>query len=304
LEVALQARLRENLALFDASELARVVMGDAIFSNMMVFGAAWQKALVPISHEAIVSAIELNGAAVEKNLRAFEIGRWAVLYPEQAAGMLAPKVVQMPKTLDEKIAFRAEHLVKYQGPGLAKKYRKMVDGIEDTRLKRAVALGYHKLLSYKDEYEVARLHLETRAKAEEVFEGNFEMKVHLSPPLVAKEGPNGRPLKTEYGKGMMRLFPVMAKMKGLRGTPLDPFGRHPERKMERALIAQYETDMARVITDHGAKASDAAVALAELPLQIKGFGPVKVANEANAAKRREEILAALQHGDDVPAAAE
>ncbi len=304
LEVALQARLREKLALFDASELSRVVMGDAIFSNMMVFGAAWQKGLVPVSHEAIVSAIELNGAAVEKNLRAFEIGRWAVLYPEQAAGMLAPKVVQKPKTLEEKIAFREEHLVKYQGNGLAKKYRKLVDGIEDTRLKEAVALGYHKLLAYKDEYEVARLHLETRAKAEEVFEGNFEVKVHLSPPLLAKEGPNGRPLKTEYGAGMMRMFPILAKMKGLRGTPLDPFGRHPERKMERALIAQYEADMAKVVAGFGAQAPDAAVALAELPMQIKGFGPVKVANEAKAAKRREELLAALQQGETVSAAAE
>ncbi|WP_353308167.1 indolepyruvate ferredoxin oxidoreductase family protein [Shimia sp. NS0008-38b] len=304
LEVALQARLRDRLALFDASELARVVLGDGIFSNMMIFGAAWQRGLVPLSHGAIVSAIELNGAAVEKNLRAFEIGRWAVLYPEDAAGMLAPKVVQMPKTLDEKISFRADHLVKYQNKRLAKRYRKMVDGITDRNLKRAVALGYHKLLSYKDEYEVARLHLESRAKAEEVFDGDFEMKFHLSPPLLAKEGPNGRPLKSEFGASMMRAFPLLAKMKGLRGTPFDVFGRHPERKMERALIAQYEADMKAVIADHGESASDAAVALAELPLQIKGFGPVKVANEAKAAKRREELLLALRHGDVVETAAE
>ncbi|CUH53521.1 indolepyruvate ferredoxin oxidoreductase family protein [Shimia marina] len=304
LEVALQARLRDKLALFDASELARVVMGDAIFSNMMVFGAAWQNGLVPVSHAAIVSAIELNGAAVEKNLRAFEIGRWAVLYPEEAAGMLSPKVVQMPKSLEEKIAFRADHLVKYQGKGLAKKYRKLVESISDPRLKQAVALGYHKLLAYKDEYEVARLHLETRAKAEEVFEGDFSVKFHLSPPLVAKEGPNGRPLKSEYGAGMMRLFPLLARLKRLRGTPLDVFARHPERKMERALIAQYEADLAEIISEHGADAPDAAVALAELPLQIKGFGPVKMANQAKAAKRREELLAALQQGDQIKAAAE
>ncbi|MBO9476856.1 indolepyruvate ferredoxin oxidoreductase family protein [Shimia sp. R11_0] len=304
LEVALQARLRDKLALFDASELARVVMGDAIFSNMMVFGAAWQNGLVPVSHAAIVSAIELNGAAVEKNLRAFEIGRWAVLYPEEAAGMLSPKVVQMPKSLEEKIAFRADHLVKYQGKGLAKKYRKLVESISDPRLKQAVALGYHKLLAYKDEYEVARLHLETRAKAEEVFEGDFSVKFHLSPPLVAKEGPNGRPLKSEYGAGMMWLFPLLARLKRLRGTPLDVFARHPERKMERALIAQYEADLAEIISEHGADAPDAAVALAELPLQIKGFGPVKMANQAKAAKRREELLAALQQGDQIKAAAE
>lgn len=296
LEVALQARLRDELSLFDASELARVVMGDSIFSNMMVFGAAWQKGLVPLSHDAIVAAIELNGAAVERNLRAFEIGRWAVLYPEEAAGMLAPKVVEKPKTLEEQIAFRADHLVKFQDEKLAAKYEALVASVSDVRLKEAVAKGYHKLLAYKDEYEVARLHLETRKKAEEVFDGDFTIKHHLSPPLLAKEGPNGRPQKSEYGAGMARMFPILAKLKWLRGTALDPFGRHPERKMERALIAQYEADMADVIAQYGAAAPEAAVALAELPLDIRGFGPVKVANEAEAAKRREALLAELRQG--------
>ncbi len=296
LEVALQARLRDELSLFDASELARVVMGDSIFSNMMVFGAAWQKGLVPLSHEAIVAAIELNGAAVERNLRAFEIGRWAVLYPADAAGMLAPKVVEKPKSLEEQIAFRADHLVKFQDGKLSAKYKALVASVSDERLKEAVAKGYHKLLAYKDEYEVARLHLETRKKAEEVFEGDFTVKYHLSPPLLAKEGPNGRPEKAEYGAGMARMFPILAKLKWLRGTALDPFGRHPERKMERALIAQYEADMADVIAQFGDAAPEAAVALAELPLDIRGFGPVKVANEAEAAKRREALLAELRQG--------
>ncbi|MCP4818555.1 MAG: indolepyruvate ferredoxin oxidoreductase family protein, partial [Shimia sp.] len=296
LEVALQARLRDELSLFDASELACVVMGDSIFSNMMVFGAAWQKGLVPLSHEAIVAAIELNGAAVERNLRALEIGRWAVLYPAEAAGMLAPKVVEKPKSLEEQIAFRAEQLVKFQDEKLAAKYKALVGSVSDARLKEAVAKGYHKLLAYKDEYEVARLHLETRKKAEEVFEGDFTVKYHLSPPLLAKEGPNGRPEKAEYGAGMARMFPLLAKLKWLRGTALDPFGRHPERKMERALIAQYEADMAEVIAKFGDAAPEAAVALAELPLEIRGFGPVKVANEAEAAKRREALLAELRQG--------
>ncbi|MBO9401670.1 indolepyruvate ferredoxin oxidoreductase family protein [Shimia sp. R9_3] len=304
LEVALQARLREQLSMFDASELARVVLGDGIFSNMMIFGAAWQQGLVPLSHEAITSAIELNGAAVEKNQRAFEVGRWAILYPEDAEALLTPKVVQMPKSLEEKIAFRADHLVKYQNKRLAKRYRKLVDSVSDKRLKEAVAKGYHKLLSYKDEYEVARLHLESRAKAEEVFEGDFTMKFHLSPPTRAKMGANGRPEKSEFGPKTLRLFKLLAKLKGLRGTPLDLFGRTEERKMERALIKQYEADMAMVIAEHGEKPHEAAVALAALPLQIRGFGPVKQEHEAKAAKRREELLAALRDGDEMKAAAE
>ncbi len=304
LEVALQARLRDDLALFDASELARVVLGDSIFSNMMIFGAAWQQGLIPVSLDAIRQAIEVNGAAVERNLRAFEIGRWAMLYPEQAAGLVTPNVVSLPKSLEEKITFRMDHLVKYQSKRLAKKYRKLVDRVEDDRLKEAVAIGYHKLLAYKDEYEVARLHLESRAKAEEVFAGDFKVKYHLAPPMVSKMGPNGRPSKKEYGPGMERWFKLLAGMKGLRGTPFDIFGRTEERKMERALIRQYETDMQKIIAEHGKSAPDAAVALAELPKQIRGFGPVKHENEAKAAKRREELLIALKQDPIAQKAAE
>ena len=295
LTVALEARLRDGLSLFNASELARLVMGDSIYSNMMIFGAAWQRGLVPVSRAAILEAITLNGAAVERNKRAFELGRWAVLYPEEVGKMLAPNVVKLPKTLDEKITFRADHLVAYQGKSLAKRYRKMVDAIADPRLKEAVAKGYHKLLSYKDEYEVARLHLDTVAKAKAQFDGDFDVSFHLAaPPLLSKEGPNGRPAKREFGAGMVRWFKLLARMKRLRGTPLDIFGRTEERKMERALIAQYERDMAEILPLLGAEATDEAVTLAELPLTIRGFGPVKAANEAKAAKQREALLAAIR----------
>ncbi|MEO1362889.1 MAG: DUF6537 domain-containing protein, partial [Pseudomonadota bacterium] len=296
LSLALEARMRDRLDMFDASDLARVTMGDSIFSNMMVFGAAWQRGLMPLSLEAIRTAIELNGAAVEKNLRAFDIGRWAVLHPEEAARMAEPKVVQLPKSLEDKIAFRADHLTKYQSKRLAKRYRKRVDAIEDTALREAVAKGYHKLLAYKDEYEVARLHLDTEAKAREAFDGDFTMKFHLAPPLLSKTGPDGRPMKKEYGPGMMRNFRLLARLKALRGTVLDPFGRTEERRMERALIKQYEADLTDVVPKLTPDTRDAIIALAELPLQIRGFGPVKAANEAKAAKRREELLSVIRSG--------
>ncbi|WP_323782141.1 indolepyruvate ferredoxin oxidoreductase family protein [Thalassovita sp.] len=289
LELQLQARLQDKVILFDASELARATLGDSIFSNMMVFGAAWQRGLIPLSHQALVDAIELNGAAVERNLRAFEIGRWAAVHPDQAQELLTPKVVDKPKTLEEKIAFRADHLVGYQGKRLAKKYRKLVDRFDDPRLKEAVAKGYHKLLAYKDEYEVARLLLDTKSKADSEFEGDFTMKFHLAPPILAKKGYKGRPQKREFGPGMMRMFRLLARMKRLRGTPFDPFGRSEERKMERALIQQYETDMVKLAQTLSPDAMDAAVALAELPLQIRGFGPVKAQNEVKASKQREAL---------------
>jgi len=296
LEVQLAARLKDKLSLFDASELAKVLLGDSIFSNMMVFGGAWQRGFVPVSYEAIMEAVALNGAAVERNQRAFEIGRWAVLFPEEAARYLTSEVHDKPMSLKQKIDFRARKLVEYQNEALATKFRSLVERFEDERLKEAVAKGYHKLLAYKDEYEVARLLLSTQEKAAAEFDGDFKLSYHLAPPLLSKIGHDGRPQKRQFGGGMARWFKLLAKFKGLRGTAFDPFGRTAERKMERALIAQYEQDMETVLAHLSPETLDVAVALAELPLSIRGFGPVKEANEAKAAKNREELLAQLRSG--------
>ena len=265
LTLALEARLQDRVDLFDASDLARATLGDSIFSNMMIFGAAWQRGLIPLSHAAITSAIQLNGAVVDRNLRAFEIGRWAVLNAKEAARVIKPNVVELPKTLEEKIAFRADHLRAYQGRRLAKRYRKLVDGISDSALKEAVALGYHKLLAYKDEYEVARLLLTSRDKARAEFGGDFRMTYHLSPPLLARKGPDGRPVKRAFGEAMTPMFKLLRSLKRLRGTPFDPFGRTAERRMERALIKQYETDMKEVLANltpgkHGCRHRSGCVA--------------------------------------------
>jgi indolepyruvate ferredoxin oxidoreductase len=279
--------------MFDASDLAKAVLGDSIYSNMMVFGAAWQMGAIPVTFASISKAIELNGAAVERNKRAFDLGRWAVLNPEKAAQLEKADVVEMPKTLDAKIAFREAHLVKYQGARLAKRYRKLVDQFAEPQMKEAVAEGYHKVLAYKDEYEVARLLLETKSKAQETFDGDLKVTYHLAPPMVTKVGSDGRPMKKAYGDKMARAFPVLARMKRLRGTPLDPFGYTAERRMERALIKEYEGDMKTLIKAEHLD-NDAAIALARLPLSIRGFGPVKDANAREAAKQREALLAKLK----------
>jgi indolepyruvate ferredoxin oxidoreductase len=301
LKLTLEARLKDRLTLFDASDLAKVLMGDSIFSNMILLGAAWQKGMVPLSLAAVEKAIELNGAAPERNRRAFEIGRWAALYPAQVAGYLDATVVSLPKTLAEKIDFRATHLTAYQSKRLARRYRKAVDAIDDVDIKEAVAVGYHKLLSYKDEYEVARLHLETLEKAQSEFEGDLELTFHLAPPMLSKMGPDGRPSKREFGMGMIKWFKLLSKMKFLRGTVLDIFGYSTERKMERALIKEYEQDLRQIKTSDE---KDAAIALAKLPLDIRGYGPVKEANAEMATKRRAELLAALDGKDKVKTAAE
>ncbi|MCR9151057.1 MAG: indolepyruvate ferredoxin oxidoreductase family protein [Rhodobacteraceae bacterium] len=296
LRLALEARLKDGVQFFDASDLARRLMGDSIYSNMMVLGAAWQRGLVPLPRDAILRAIELNGAAVEGNKRAFEIGRWAAAEPEAAARLArAEPDGAAPKSLDERIAIRADHLVAYQGAGLARRYRALVDAAPE-ELREAVAESFHKLLAYKDEYEVARLHLDTLAKAGAEFDGAVRPRFHLAPPLLARKGADGRPRKIEFGPWIVPLFRVLAGLKRLRGTPFDPFGRTAERRMERALIDQYEADMRLVFADLTPDRMDPALALARLPTEIRGFGPVKEAAAQAAARRREELLAAFRAG--------
>ncbi len=296
LELALQARLKERLALFDASELARVTLGDSIFSNMMVFGGAWQRGLIPLRLESVRTAIELNATAVERNLRAFDIGRWAVLFPTRAGGLIAPENAGLPKTLDEQIAFRVAHLGQYQGKRLARRYVRLLATIADPDLKESVAKGYHKLLTYKDEYEVARLLLGTGAQAAAEFDGDLKLTYHLAPPIFGARGAGGRPKKRAFGAWINGPLRLLARLKALRATPLDVFGYSRERKMERALIRQYQKDMKSVLPGVTPGTIEAVKALAILPLEIRGFGPVKMASAARAAERRKELLRVIDQG--------
>ncbi|MEP2642106.1 indolepyruvate ferredoxin oxidoreductase family protein [Roseobacter sp.] len=304
LSLALEARMQGRVDVFDASDLAKTTLGDTIFSNMMIFGAAWQRGLVPLSHAAITAAIDLNGAAVARNLKAFEIGRWAVLHPDEAAELVEPTVVPLPASAPDKAAGRADHLALYQGRRLARRYRKFLERIEEDDIRQAAVDGYHKVLAYKDEYEVARLLLTSREKAASEFDGDFKMTFHLAPPLISKTGPDGRPVKRTFGPWLVKPLRVLARLKWLRGTPFDPFGYTAERKMERALITQYEDDMAHALARLDATTRPAIVALARLPLDIRGFGPVKHANALKAAKRRTELLAVIDGQGDAVRAAE
>ncbi|MBD3764896.1 MAG: indolepyruvate ferredoxin oxidoreductase family protein [Rhodobacterales bacterium] len=291
LQIALQARLQDRVTLFDATRLAAHLLGDSIYSNMMVFGAAWQQGLIPVSRAAILRAIELNGAGVAQNARAFDLGRWAALHPDQAAAALkdpAPEARDIVEIL-------ADHLTAYQGPALAARFRALVDRAPPP-LREAVARGYHKVLAIKDEYEVARLHLTTMHKARAEFDGDFRPVFHLAPPLIARPGPDGRPRKIAFGPWIVPVFRLLAGLRGLRGTPLDPFGRTAERRMERALIAEFEADMATILPALTPATLQVARERAELPLAIRGFGPVKAANAERAAARRAQLMAALRTG--------
>ena len=300
LELKLQARLGENVAFFDTSQLASQILGDAIYGNMVLMGAAWQSGLIPLSQDAIFAAIELNGAGVDGNKLAFDLGRWCVVDRAAVMGLIPQSgtVAELPKTLDQKIEFRAEHLADYQNEKLSQRYRAFVNRFENNDLKQAVAVNYHKLLSYKDEYEVARLHLHTMTKAQDQFSDIKSIEFHLAPPILSTIGTDGRPKKRKFGPAMLRVFGLLARFKSLRGTPLDVFGYTKERRMERELIRDYERDMIWALDHLSDTTLPDIIALASLPNDIRGFGPVKEAAVRKSRELRQTLLQRISQPDD------
>jgi indolepyruvate ferredoxin oxidoreductase len=291
-----------------ASRLATALIGDSIGANLLLLGIAYQQGLVPVSAAAIEEAIALNGVAVEANRAAFHWGRRYVLDSVavlQAAGLVdAPKA---PPTLEQVIGRREAHLGAYQDAAYATRYRALVDRVRGAEnrtlpgrqdLADAVARNYAKLLAYKDEYEVARLHTETAfaAALEAEFEGNYRLAFHLAPPLLARRDPHtGIPRKRAFGAWVLPLFKVLARMKGLRGTAFDLFGYGAERRAERALIAEYERTVEELLDGLCQTNYEDAVAIAELPDGIRGFGHVKKASIEQARTRRETLLQSFRN---------
>ncbi len=289
----------------DASALAQRLLGDAIFTNLFLLGYAWQKGLVPVAEEALLRAIELNGVAVEGNKRAFLWGRRAAHDLEAVrrfAGIDAVVPIKREPTLEELLEHRAEYLTAYQDAALAARYRDRVEAVrraeqalDKAGLAEAVAQAYFKLLAIKDEYEVARLYSEPgfRRRLEEVFEGEYALRFHLAPPLWARPDPaTGRARKREFGPWMERALRLLARLRFLRGGPLDPFARTEERRAEKRDLADYEALLGRLLPVLGARNHAVAVELAALPLELRGFGPVKAAAREALRERETELLAA------------
>ncbi|WP_374470424.1 indolepyruvate ferredoxin oxidoreductase family protein [Phenylobacterium sp.] len=283
-----------------AQHLAVNNLGDAIYSNMIMLGFAWQKGVIPISSRALYRAIRLNGVDAEANLQAFELGRKAAHDPSSRG--LREDDVPTPETLpvDELIAHRAGELEAYQDRAYAQRYLDQVRKVQaaeaplgSDRLTRAVAMNLYKLMAYKDEYEVARLHTDPRWKAyrAETFKGG-KAKVWLAPPILSPKDKDGRPRKMAFGGWMTDVaFPVMAKMKRLRGTPLDVFGYTAERRMERGLVRDYEATVERLLSRLDAAHLPTAVKIAAVPQQIRGFGHVKEASLGPARAEEQRLWA-------------
>ena len=294
---------QKNFDFLDAGSLSTKLLGDAIATNLFLLGYAWQRGWVPVSEASLDRAIELNGAAVEMNRQAFLWGRRAAidLAAVQREVSPAPVIRLRPESLDERIARRAEELTAYQDAAYARRYTDFVARVRAAEaplgseaLTDAVARNYFKLLAYKDEYEVARLFADPafRAGIDARFEGEYTLRFHLAPTFLARPDPDsGRIKKKVFGPWMETALRWLAKARRLRGTPFDPFGYHPERKAERALIAQYEADIGALLGGLDAEGLRRAVALARLPEDIRGFGHVKAWSMKKAAEKRAALLA-------------
>ena len=290
-----------------ATSYIMALLGDEISTNIFMMGFAWQKGLIPLSCEAIERAIKLNNVAVDMNLQAFAYGRLGAHDPDKLAELVTiirgeDSSSPLSNDLDKMIEKRAAYLTDYQDAAYARRYRQLVEeisaseckiGYGENALGKIVAQSYHKVLAYKDEYEVARLYSNGAfikdVKAQ--FSGDYKLKFNMSPPIFGGTDPaTGRPKKRELGGWMLPVLSVLARLKFLRGGVFDIFAYHPDRRAERALITQYESDIEYVLANLSQENYDICKELLSLPLMCKGYGCVKAANIKKSNARRDELL--------------
>jgi indolepyruvate ferredoxin oxidoreductase len=289
------------------TRLAEALVGDAIGSNLMMMGFAFQKGWLPVAMDFVSQAIELNGVAKIMNLAAFEWGRQLAhdveaVYRISGIGKGPAEAEAIDQVIDRRAAFLAD----YQNAAYAARYRTQVERVwatetslvQTTELTDAVARALFRLMAYKDEYEVARLHRSTAfAKVLNAqFEGDFKLTLHMAPPMLSPRDPvTGHLRKRSFGQWILPVLGALAKAKGLRGTAFDPFGRTAERQMERALIGEYEALIDMLLGEVSVETLPRIVQIARLASEIRGYGHVK---EQSVSAYREQLSSALAAMDE------
>ncbi len=294
---------------FDAEEAAVQLLGDSIYTNPLLLGYAWQQGRVPLSKASLHRAMELNGVQTDKNKAAFEWGRHCAADPQRVKALFAAqqviRIVKKP-SVDELVSRRVEFLEAYQNAGYAQDYKAFVDKVRaaeakaagGARLSEAVARYLFKLMAYKDEYEVARLHTDPAftKQVESMFEGDYKLVHHLAPPRFAKTNERGELIKRPFGPWMRMAFAWLPKLRGLRGGALDPFGRTEERRTERDLIARYRATVDELLAGLSAERLALAVEIASLPEEIRGYGHVKARHLKGALPKWDGLMARWREG--------
>lgn len=297
----------KKINMINATQIATVVAGDAIGASMFLLGYSFQKGLIPISLNAIITAIKNHGVAAEKNITTFAWGRLTAENPDSVKKSTENHIpeIRFPKnapSVNEVLERRSSFLADYQNDAYANKYRALVNKVaefenrcfpEQTALTKAVARYYFKLLTYKDEYEVARLHShpDFRKKLDAQFEKGYKLTYLLAPPLLSRKDPHsGEPGKIAFGPWVQPIFRILAKFKFLRGTFLDIFGFTSERRMERKLITNYEQDVIDTLSNVSENTYETAVKLLNLPEHIRGYGHVKLKSIDNYREKRKSLI--------------
>jgi indolepyruvate ferredoxin oxidoreductase len=299
-----------NVDFVQATKIATALMGNSIASNMFMLGYAYQAGLLPVTHDAINKAIELNGASIRMNQEAFLWGRRA-RYDINAVKKLLPSAQQNrdsefeePTSLDAVIERRTNYLIAYQNKAYAQKYQRLIEQLARKEADHQKLVGItevaakylFKLMAYKDEYEVARLHSDGvfKKKISDMFEGDYKIKYHLAPPLFSRKDPDtGHLKKSEYGSWMSLVFRSLSRLKFLRGTRFDIFGYTAERRMERQLIKDYIEIIDKIVESAEVINADVVRDLLALPDEIRGFGHVKEANVAAVKVKWDSLVSRL-----------
>jgi indolepyruvate ferredoxin oxidoreductase len=295
----------EAVGAFDAEEVAVQLLGDSIYTNPMILGYAWQRGRVPLTRAAIRRAIELNAVQVENNLAAFEWGRHCAHDLAAVRALYqARQVIQIVKkpSLDELVTRRVEFLTAYQDSAYAQRYAEFVGRVRaaeaglaaGSALSEAVARYLFKLMAYKDEYEVARLHTDPafEARVAQMFEGDYKLVHHLAPPALSKRNERGELVKRPFGPWVRPAMGLLARLKFLRGTAFDPFGRTEERRTERALIDEYRACIEELLGRLNAGNLARAAEIARIPEEIRGYGHVKERHLTAARQKWETLMQA------------
>ncbi len=297
----------ERVETFDAQDLAERFLGDTISANVLALGYAWQRGVVPLGLAAIERAIELNGVAVAANRLAFSLGRLAAADPRACLALAEGPADAGTVTddggatgLDRLITAAEADLTAWQGAAWAGRFRATVDKVRAREqalggagaLTTAVVHSLRKLMTYKDEYEVARLHTDDRSRAAiaRQFDGDFRVTYHLAPPFLSRSVDGRPPRKIELGGWLTPVMRMLARARFLRGTVLDPFGRTGERRTERQLIVDFERRIDELLATLTGERIALAARVAAVPMAIRGFGHVKLANVALARTREAELM--------------
>ena len=314
-------RRNDNVYL-DAQTLAEGLFADSMATNMFMVGAAFQAGALPISAASIEKAVQQAGVGVDMSLLAFKWGRMAVVdldfvhaeirkYDAKAPTLpeLTPEARQIVDSVNASgelkrlLEIRVSDLIGYQDAAYARRYAARVKSVmeaekrvapESSALAEAAARYVYKLMAYKDEYEVARLHSDPTflAELEAQFPHGYTVEYNLAPPLLTKRDPEtGEPIKQKYGPWVLKAFRHLARLKHLRGGKWDVFGKTEERRMERQAIEDYDRLLDALCAKLSRNNLSIAVKLASIPDSIRGYGHVKERHVALAKAEQAKLLA-------------